>query len=555
MISSLATTFFPNISTPFSSDSSAVAPPRETREVVKTLDEVKSPLIQMSEFFAGIDSGIIKLVNIAKESLGLDKRSLELEKQIANIMASDLALEEKESQIAELKSRDANIAGEDTDVKRETPVKDAGVNFLDTLKKAFDDLTANQLNLGDFAKIFLFGSAALALGKIGDKFDKQIQSIIKYFNETVIPGLQELDKDIRDSRFGYLGIGGALSASFYRIAGAFGRLVSVGSVSALKFVDDIVLKIRKGFAMPKGFMGPVQMQSIGQFFKSITGPGSFLGRIFTILGGVGKGLKDAAMFVVKFPGIAQILGLTGAVAKFLGPIGLIVQGIVGVVGGLINAVKILNEGGSVVEALGGFAEGFFDAVIGATLNLLTDILGFIVKKLGFEKFGQKLQDMDFSLDTIFTKVRNAFFSVLNSFIKLYNKIVPERKEIELFEMKESKVAKQKREEKENIDSQLETNKIINENKSFFSSEVDNKDLVINKEETNTMSTKNDILKTLATNKTIMDSKPTVIVQDNKIVKGGDTVSNTQVSQSPIRVEHTDQTAKALNFYMFGNAHA
>jgi len=67
--------------------------------------------------------------------------------------------------------------------------------------------------------------------------------------------------------------------------------------------------------------------------------------------------------------------------------------------------------------------------------------------------------------------------------------------------------------------------------------------------------KNEILKTVATNKTIQDQKPTVIVQDNKVVKGGDTVSNTQVSQSPIRVEHTDQTAKALNFYMFGNAHA
>ena len=554
MISSLATTFFPNISSPFSSDSSAVAPPRETREVVKTLDEVKSPLIQMSEFFAGIDSGIIKLVNIAKESLGLDRRSLELEKQIANIMASDLALEEKESQIADLKGRDASIAGEDTDTPGETPVKDAGISFIDSLKKAFDDLTNNQ-TLGDLGKIFLFATGALALANIGDKFNKEVKSILKYFNEKVIPGFQELDKDIRDSDTGYLGIGGALSASFYRIAGSFTRLVSVGSVSALKFVDDIVLKIRKGFAMPKGFMGPVQMQSVQQFFKSITGPGSFLGRIFTILGGVGKGLKDAALFIAKFPGLAQILGLTGAVAKFLGPIGLIVQGIVGVLGGLINAVKILNDGGSVVEALGGFAEGFFDAVIGATLNLLTDILGFIVKKLGFEKFGQKLQDMDFSLDTIFTKVRNAFFSVLNSFIKLYNKIVPERKEIELFEMKESKVAKQMREEKENIDSQLETNKIINENKSFFSSEVDNKDLVINKEETNTMSTKNDILKTLATNKTIMDSKPTVIVQDNKIVKGGDTVSNTSVTHTPIRVEHTDQTAKALNYYMFGNAHA
>ena len=95
------------------------------------------------------------------------------------------------------------------------------------------------------------------------------------------------------------------------------------------------------------------------------------------------------MFIARFPGIAQILGMTGAVAKFLGPIGLIIQGIVGVVGGLMNAVKILNEGGSVIEALGGFATGFFDAVIGATANLLADVLGFVVKKLGFEDFRTK----------------------------------------------------------------------------------------------------------------------------------------------------------------------
>ena len=67
--------------------------------------------------------------------------------------------------------------------------------------------------------------------------------------------------------------------------------------------------------------------------------------------------------------------------------------------------------------------------------------------------------------------------------------------------------------------------------------------------------KNEILKTVATDRTIQDNKPTVIVQDNKVVKGGDTVSNTSVSHTPINVEHRDNTSRALNFYMFGNAHA
>ena len=113
MISSLATTFFPTFGSSFTSESKALASP--ANETVKAIEEVKSPLIEMSEFFAGIDSGIIKLVNIAKQSLGLDKESLRLESQIADIMASDLALEEKEKLAADLRGRDANLAGEDTD--------------------------------------------------------------------------------------------------------------------------------------------------------------------------------------------------------------------------------------------------------------------------------------------------------------------------------------------------------------------------------------------------------------------------------------------------------
>ena len=127
MISGLATTFFPSFGSAFTSDSPALASP--AKETVKTLDDTRSPIIQMSEFFASIDSGIIKLVNIAKQSLGLDKRSIELEKQIADIMASDLALEKKQDLVSQLKGRDANLEGQDTDKDPgERPKK---INFID----------------------------------------------------------------------------------------------------------------------------------------------------------------------------------------------------------------------------------------------------------------------------------------------------------------------------------------------------------------------------------------------------------------------------------------
>ena len=538
MISSLATTFFPTFGSSFTSESKALASP--ANETVKAIEEVKSPLIEMSEFFAGIDSGIIKLVNIAKQSLGLDKESLRLESQIADIMASDLALEEKEKLAADLRGRDANLAGEDTD--EETGERPEKIDFIESLKKAFDDLTGNQ-TLGELGKIFLFATGALAIARIGEKFNKEIEGVLEYINEKVIPGFKELDEDIRDSSTGYLGLGGAISASFYRVIGAFGRLAKSASVISFKFIDDIIFKFRKSLTFD-----PSKITSATQIIKSLTGPTSFLGKIGAFFGKIFNALKSTALFIARFPGIAQILGMTGAVAKFLGPIGLIIQGIVGVVGGLINAVKILDEGGSVVEALGGFATGFFDAVIGATANLLADILGFVVKKLGFEDFGQKLQDMDFSFDSIVTGVRNAIFGVLNSLIKVYNKINLGFDDIDLYEMKESKVAKKARQESTSVETQLETNKTINQNKEFFSSEVENKDLVINNKETNTMAMKTNILKSTiaATEQLPPSQKGSNVYMDNKQVTGGTTVNNNRTTVSNQRVESTDRATKELN---------
>ena len=536
--------FAPGVGSSFNADSVALSSDRTSRDTVKVLNEVKSPLIQMSEFFAGIDSGIIKLVDIAKKSLGLDKESLRLESRIADIMASDLVLEEKQNLAAQLRGRDANIAGEDTD--KEPGEKSEKINFIDSLKKAFDDLTGNQ-TLGEIGKIFLFATGALALAKFGVKFKDEVASVLRYISEKVIPGFEELNKDILDSPTGYLGLGGAISASFYRVMGAFGRLAKVGSVSALKFVDDIIVNIRKLFVAPNNLLKLSQVTSVQSYIKSITGPGSFLGKIGSFLGKISSQLTKAALFIARFPGIAQILGMTGAVAKFLGPIGLIIQGIVGVVGGLINAVKILNDGGNVVQALGGFVEGFFDAVIGATANLLADILGFVVKKLGFEDFGQKLQDMDFSLDSIITGVRNAIFGVLNSLIKVYNKINLGFDDIDLYEMKESKVAKEARQEKTSI-AQIETNKTINENKTFFSGEVENKDLVINNKETNSMAMKTEILKSTiaATEQLPPSQKGNNVYMDNKQVTGGTTVNNSKTVVSNQRVESTDRATRELN---------
>jgi hypothetical protein len=537
--------FAAGVGSSFNNDSPALSSDRTSRDTVKVLNEVKSPLIQMSEFFAGIDSGIIKLVDIAKKSLGLDKESLQLESRIADIMASDLALEEKKNLTAQLRGRDANIAGEDTDTAPgEKPEK---ISFIDSLKKAFDDLTNNQ-TIGELGKIFLFATGALALSKFAVKFRDEVAGVLEYINEKVIPGFKELDEGIRESDTGYLGLGGAISASFYRVMGAFGRIVKIGSVGALKFVDDIILSIRKFFVAPAQLLKLQQLQSVQMVIKSLTGPTSFLGKIGAFISKIGTQLGKVAVFIAKFPGIAQILGMTGAIAKFLGPIGLIIQGIVGTTQGLINAVKVFKESGSIINALGAFVEGFFDAVVGATANLLADVVGFIVKKLGMEELGKKIMGLDFSLDSIMTGIQNALYTVMNSFIRLYNIIAPKALEIDLFEMKQSKVSKEKEVDSAITTQQIETNKTINEEKSFLSSEINNKDLVINNKETNSMAMKTEILKsTIAANEQLPPSqKGSQVYMDNKQVTGGTTVNNNKNIVSNQRVESTDRATKELN---------
>jgi hypothetical protein len=537
--------FATGVGSSFNNDSPALSSDRTSRDTVKVLNEVKSPLIQMSEFFAGIDNGIIKLVDIAKKSLGLDKESLQLESRIADIMASDLALEEKKNLTAQLRGRDANIAGEDTDTAPgEKPEK---ISFIDSLKKAFDDLTNNQ-TIGELGKIFLFATGALALSKFAVKFRDEVAGVLEYINEKVIPGFKELDEGIRESDTGYLGLGGAISASFYRVMGAFGRIVKIGSVGALKFVDDIILSIRKFFVAPAQLLKLQQLQSVQMVIKSLTGPTSFLGKIGAFISKIGTQLGKVAVFIAKFPGIAQILGMTGAIAKFLGPIGLIIQGIVGTTQGLINAVKVFKESGSIINALGAFVEGFFDAVVGATANLLADVVGFIVKKLGMEELGKKIMGLDFSLDSIMTGIQNALYTVMNSFIRLYNIIAPKALEIDLFEMKQSKVSKEKEVDSAITTQQIETNKTINEEKSFLSSEINNKDLVINNKETNSMAMKTEILKsTIAANEQLPPSqKGSQVYMDNKQVTGGTTVNNNKNIVSNQRVESTDRATKELN---------
>ena len=594
MISGLATTFFPSFGSAFTSDSPALASP--AKETVKTLDDTRSPIIQMSEFFASIDSGIIKLVNIAKQSLGLDKRSIELEKKIADIMASDLALEKKQDLVSQLKGRDANLEGQDTD--KDPGEKPKKINFIDSLKEALAELSSNQ-TIGEVLKIFALATGALALAKLASKFSTSLAPVLKFIKETLIPSVKELDEDIKESESGYLGTGGLSKLKLFATLGAaLGGItfaISKFLVSPLKGIATKIFgagsKLRKGItAFNLAVLGPRLgvIGAIGRFFNGI------LPTIKKISGAFTRGLSAFS----KLTGLSFLLRIGGLFLRFIAwPL----QLVIGLFGGLTEGLKKFKEGGGMFEVLGAFMKGVYNAIVGATLNLIADIAGWVVKKLGFTKLGESIQNLDFSFDSIMRGVINLKNSILNFITKGINQV---RKffgkepyklremikaDSETDEANLASITENKQSEKKLVSDEVNatTNEIrgdeiersnvdlpdvptkfaadtealaksVNLKKFTSDLESDFDDGMKSSDFIKLQNQNAEILKEAAAENAALGKESTskpIIVQDNKVVKGGDTVSNTIKTSSPIHVEHRDQTAKALNFYMFGNAHA
>ena len=144
-------------------------------------------------------------------------------------------LEEKQNLAAQLRGRDANIAGEDTDT--EPGEKPEQLNFVDSLKKAFDDLTSNQ-TASELLKIFALAIGAMALAKFALKFKDQLSDVLEFIKKTLIPEFKDLNDDI-DS---YQGLGGLSKLKlFAKIGTAFAAI----PLAISKFIIDPFGKIAK----------------------------------------------------------------------------------------------------------------------------------------------------------------------------------------------------------------------------------------------------------------------------------------------------------------------
>ena len=559
---------FKNNSVGLDTGGSAIAPVSMSGTGVAKL-EIRTPLDDVRDVFLKIKDGIQDLVANSKEALGIEKKN----------------------QLIEITDRrDADIKGEDTDVPGKAP--DDRKSFLESLKNAFEGITDNR-TAQDVLKLFLLASGFFALTKLADKFKDKLIPILKFIREDLFPSLDELKKDTEDS---LIGLGGLSKL------GLFARIT--GSIAAIAFaISKFIVSPLRGIAKSRAF---VSLRTSIRKFQAAAGLGragviGAIGRFFngiipTIKKISGAFTRGLAAFS-KLSGISFLLRIGGLFLRFIAwPL----QLVIGLFGGLTEGLKKFKEGGGMFEVLGAFMIGVYDAIVGATLNLIADIAGWVVKKLGFTKLGESIQDLDFSFDSIMRGVINLKNSILNFITKGINKVRKffgkepyklremikadsEADEAALASINESKQSEKKLVSDEVAATTNELIKDETEEKVDFNIPVKfkgtdtealaksidlkkfSRETGLHESEMEEMSAadliaiQNSNAAVLAAAKAesasldMVTEKPNVVMLDNKVIKGGDTVANTNISQTPMRIENTETTAKALNHYLYGTA--
>ena len=558
---------FKNNSVGLDAGGSAIAPVSMSATGVAKL-EIRTPLDDVRDVFLKIKDGIQDLVANSKEALGIEKKQ-----------------ELRDAQ----GRRDADIKGEDTDVPGKAP--DDRKSFLESLKNAFEGITDNQ-TAQDVLKLFLLASGFFALTKLADKFKDKLIPILKFIREDLFPSLDELRKDTKDSLIGLgglskLGLFAKIAAAIGGIAFAISKFIvsPLGVISKSRAFRTLRVSI---FKFNRAVLGP-RLGVIGAINRFFTG---ILPTIKKISGAFTRGLAAFS----KLSGISFLLRIGGLFLRFIAwPL----QLVIGLFGGLTEGLKKYKEGGGMFEVLGAFMKGVYDAIIGATLNLIADIAGWVLKKLGFTKLGESIQNLDFSFDSIMRGVINLKNSILNFITKGINKV---RKffgkepyklremikaDSEADETNLASISESKQSEKKLVSDEVAatTNELIKDeteekvdfdipekfkgtdtealaksidlkqfsSKTGFESETEgmsNADLIAIQ---NSNAAVLAAAKAESASLDMVTEKPNVVMLDNKVIKGGDTVANTNISQTPMRIENTETTARALNHYLYGTA--
>ena len=170
-----------------------------------------------------------------------------------------------------------------------------------------------------------------------------------------------------------------------------------------------------GAGAKAGVLGKITnaITRIALIVKGIFSPASILGRFTSKIKGIFAIIGKALGFVSKLTGLTSFLKLGLSLGKAIPVVGQIIMVLTGIFGFIKGAIEGFKTGG-ILGAIKGGLIGLYDGLIGSFLNLIFDIVGWVLKKFGLEGLGNFFSDMDFTL--------GRFFGAITGFFKLIGKI-------------------------------------------------------------------------------------------------------------------------------------
>jgi len=399
----LAALQLPSVSYSFDSDGTAIVPVTAGKSN-KTLGkiEIQSPLVQMSEFFAGIDKSLIDLVLFAKKSFNL---------------------EEKDSKKDPFKGLE------------DKPTKEKGPSMLDTLKGQFESISDafNKVSIGE--KL----SAALMIGAL---------ALFVQFEETIVFVIDKLIgvfEFVRDKIFG-----GGPNAGKYTLLAALGLIATLKVLPLIKAVGSAAFSLGKLTGANKllgkmyrgmltrlvgqnGKGGMIRAlgtlskdigvallsltKSIGStVFKSLNYVGGQLvtvakGLLRTLsvglmgsFGALGKAFVAMRSFIVlkMVPAIYGMLVSMIPALAVMSPFILVGLAVAAAIGTLFFGVKkafdtfkeAVEDGDDMYAVILKSVTSFFGNIIGIIPTLVKNLAAFIVGLFGFTDLKEKMKNMD-----------------------------------------------------------------------------------------------------------------------------------------------------------------
>lgn len=347
----------------------------------------------------GIKSRETPAVMQIKQLFFLKKISTSLEK-IEGILGKGLLLEQRNNSTRELT---------DIEARREAGNKKGGI--------AFEKIAGGVAKLGlkALAGAFLVGAFG-GLLKWGERLKPILNSVLNGLDwiDTKFKNLGIIVEELTDSKRL-----GALVAMIPLVVAALAPLAALklprmlmgaaikGGYKATKAVAKGGYKAAKGAARvgsrPRATARLARMK---------------LGRAGRVIG------RGVAMALPKLGAAAA--GVGGIASKIF-PITMIAGAIFGTIKGVIDGFK---QDGIMGAIKGGF-KGLIDWTVGGIIDLIADGLGWVMKKMGFEEIGEKIQEFSFSdmiiglLDKGIEALKEAIWGIIQKLPEWAQKGLPE----------------------------------------------------------------------------------------------------------------------------------